>query len=116
MTEAEAPYLGQALAGRVAEFIAMRRDLHPHPELAFEEHRTSGLVARKLEEWGYEVERRLGGTGVVGTLRRGRGARRLSLRADMDALRMQEHGSSACEAPCPAARMPAGMTATPPPY
>ncbi|NBU89730.1 MAG: hypothetical protein EBS16_11095, partial [Betaproteobacteria bacterium] len=55
------------------EFISLRRELHRFPELAFEEHRTSDLVASKLQAWGYEVHRGLGGTGVVGTLRRGTG-------------------------------------------
>jgi len=83
-------YLRDALASRVGEFIQLRRDIHRHPELAFEEHRTSDLVASKLESWGYAVHRGLGGTGVVGTLSRGEGQRRLGLRADMDALPIQE--------------------------
>ena len=82
-------YLRDALTERVGEFIQLRRDIHRHPELAFEEHRTSDLVAAKLEGWGYAVHRGLGGTGVVGTLTRGQG-RRLGLRADMDALPIQE--------------------------
>jgi hippurate hydrolase len=73
-----------------SEFVQLRRDIHRHPELGFEEHRTSALVAGKLREWGYEVEQGLGGTGVVGRLRRGGGARRLGIRADMDALPIQE--------------------------
>ena len=72
------------------EFIGLRRDIHHHPELAFDEHRTSALVAEKLQGWGYEVERGLGGTGVVGRLVRGDGARQLGLRADMDALPIDE--------------------------
>ncbi|MGO4392493.1 M20 aminoacylase family protein [Variovorax sp. M-6] len=72
------------------EFIGLRRDIHHHPELAFDEHRTSALVAEKLQAWGYEVERGLGGTGVVGRLVRGNGQRRLGLRADMDALPIDE--------------------------
>ena len=72
------------------EFVRLRRDIHRHPELGFEEHRTSALVAEKLQAWGYQVERGLGGTGVVGQLRRGGSARRLGLRADMDALPIQE--------------------------
>ena len=72
------------------EFIGLRRDIHHHPELAFDEHRTSALVAEKLQAWGYEVERGLGGTGVVGRLVRGDGRRRLGLRADMDALPIDE--------------------------
>jgi hippurate hydrolase len=83
-------YLRDAIRARVGEFIQLRRDIHQHPELAFEEHRTSDLVAAKLESWGYAVHRGLGGTGVVGTLTRGTGKRRLGLRADMDALPIQE--------------------------
>jgi len=69
---------------------ALRRDLHAHPELGFEEERTSGIVARHLEDAGVEVHRGLGGTGVVGTLRAGDGKRAIGLRADMDALAMPE--------------------------
>ena len=83
-------YLLHALQARAGEFISLRRDIHRHPELAFEEHRTAGLVARKLEDWGYAVERGIGGTGVVGTLVRGRGTRRLGIRADRDALAITE--------------------------
>jgi len=83
-------YLGHALADRVGEFIQLRRDIHAHPELAFEEHRTSALVAHKLRGWGYEVTTGLGRTGVVGTLRRGQGQRALGIRADMDALPIVE--------------------------
>lgn len=84
-------YLRDALTARVGEFIQLRRDIHRHPELAFEEHRTSALVASKLEAWGYSVHRGLGGTGVVGTLQRGESKRSLGLRADMDALPIQEN-------------------------
>ena len=83
-------YLRETLTERVGEFIQLRRDIHRFPELAFEEHRTSDLVAAKLEGWGYAVHRGLGGTGVVGTLRRGQSSRRLGIRADMDALPIQE--------------------------
>ncbi len=87
-------YLRDALIERVGEFIQLRRDIHRHPELAFEEHRTSDLVAAKLESWGYAVHRGLGGTGVVGTLKRGNSnnnsLRSLGIRADMDALPIQE--------------------------
>jgi len=72
------------------EIAAVRHDIHHHPELGFQEFRTSDLVAQRLEEWGYEVERGLGGTGVVGRLKRGEGSRSLGLRADMDALPIQE--------------------------
>lgn len=84
------PYLLDALAQRSGEFIRLRRDIHRHPELAFEEHRTAALVADRLEDWGYAVERGIGGTGVVGRLVRGDGPRRLGLRADMDALPIAE--------------------------
>lgn len=88
---AAAPHpLLAALAEQAAEFTELRRDLHRHPELAFEEHRTAALVAGRLAGWGYEVSTGLGGTGVVGTLRRGQGPRRLGLRADMDALPITE--------------------------
>ncbi len=70
--------------------ISLRRDLHAHPELGFEEERTSGIVARLLEEAGIVVHRGLGGTGVVGTLQIGNGTRAIGLRADMDALAMPE--------------------------
>jgi len=72
------------------EFIALRHDIHQHPELPFDEHRTSDLVAERLRSWGYSVERGLGGTGVVGQMKRGAGRRTLGLRADMDALPIQE--------------------------
>jgi hippurate hydrolase len=74
----------------LAFLTALRRDLHAHPELGFEEERTSGIVAGLLEEAGLAVHRGLGGTGVVGTLTVGNGARSIGLRADMDALAMQE--------------------------
>ncbi|WP_064712070.1 M20 aminoacylase family protein [Rhizobium bangladeshense] len=69
---------------------ALRRDLHAHPELGFEEQRTAGIVAKILEEAGITVHRGLAGTGVVGTLQVGNGMRRIGLRADMDALAMPE--------------------------
>ncbi|SMC82884.1 M20 aminoacylase family protein [Rhizobium sp. RU36D] len=73
------------------EFLTdLRRDLHQHPELGFEEERTSAIVARLLEEAGIPVHRGLGGTGVVGTLQVGNGTRVIGLRADMDALAMPE--------------------------
>ena len=80
----------QAVRAHEDEFIALRRDIHQHPELPFEELRTSDLVAARLRDWGYHVERGLGGTGVVGQLKRGDGTRTLGLRADMDALPIQE--------------------------
>jgi hippurate hydrolase len=72
------------------DMAAWRRDLHAHPEFGFEEKRTSAFVAGKLREFGLEVAEGIGGTGVVGTLRRGTGNRAIALRADMDALRIAE--------------------------
>ena len=79
----------RSLQAHGEEFVALRRDLHRHPALGLHEVRTSQRIADCLERWGYEVHRGLATTGVVGTLRRGAG-RRLSLRADMDALPLQE--------------------------
>ena len=72
------------------ELTAIRRDIHAHPEIGFEEERTADLVAAKLAEWGCEVHRGLAETGVVGTIRRGNSLRAIGLRADMDCLPMQE--------------------------
>ncbi|MBB3898324.1 M20 aminoacylase family protein [Roseococcus suduntuyensis] len=71
------------------EFTAIRRDIHAHPELGLEEHRTAALVAAKLREWGIEVHEGVGQTGVVGVIRNGNGLA-VGLRADMDALAMTE--------------------------
>jgi amidohydrolase len=83
------------ITNRIADFhadlTAWRQDLHAHPELAFDEHRTADFVARKLAAFGIEVHRGLAGTGVVGTLKgTGGGDRVIGLRADMDALPMTE--------------------------
>ncbi|ARQ58315.1 UNVERIFIED_ORG: hippurate hydrolase [Rhizobium etli] len=76
------------------EMTAWRRDLHAHPEFGFEEQRTSAFVAAKLREFGLDdVAEGVGGTGVVGTLKRGSGNRSIALRADMDALRIPEQGN-----------------------
>jgi hippurate hydrolase len=72
------------------KLTAIRRDIHAHPELAFEEHRTAELVARHLEALGIETHRGVGGTGVVGVVRGRRGLRAIGLRADMDALPITE--------------------------
>lgn len=77
------------LQQRADYFTELRRQIHQHPELGFEEQQTSALVASLLEEWGYEVHRGLGKTGVVGTLRQGSGPT-IGLRADMDALPIVE--------------------------
>ena len=76
------------------ELVAWRRDLHAHPELAYREHRTADLVAERLSGWGIDVDRGLADTGVVGTLSRGEGPT-IGLRADMDALPMEESNTFA---------------------
>lgn len=77
------------------EMTAWRRDLHKHPEFGFEEKRTAAFVAARLREFGLdEVVEGVGGTGVVGTLKRGKGNRSIALRADMDALRIPEQGNA----------------------
>ncbi|MFM7008387.1 MAG: M20 aminoacylase family protein [Betaproteobacteria bacterium] len=75
---------------RAPPFVALRRDLHRHPELGLKEFRTSQLLAEHLESWGYNVTRGLASTGLVAQLRRGSGSKRLGLRADMDALPIHE--------------------------
>jgi hypothetical protein len=72
------------------ELRQIRRDIHAHPELGYEEQRTSDLVAQKLTQWGIPVLRGMGGTGVVGVIKNGDSPRAIGLRADMDALPMQE--------------------------
>ncbi|KQQ96213.1 M20 aminoacylase family protein [Massilia sp. Leaf139] len=72
------------------ELEHIRRDLHAHPELCYEEHRTADTVAARLEDWGIPTVRGLGGTGVVGIVKNGTSNRAIGLRADMDALPMQE--------------------------
>ncbi len=76
--------------GLVEEMTGWRRDFHRHPELGFELRRTAGRVAALLERFGIETHRGVGGTGVVGVLKRGDGPRRIGLRADMDALPIAE--------------------------
>ena len=82
----------ERIDGYADELTAIRRDLHAHPEIGFEEVRTSGIVAEKLKGWGIEVHRGLGGTGVIGVLKgKGTSSKRIGLRADMDALPMEEN-------------------------
>ena len=76
----------------ISEFIAVRRDIHRHPELGLEEYRTSKLVADRLQEWGYQVETGIAKTGVVGQLVNGPG-KTLGIRADLDALPIQEQNN-----------------------
>jgi amidohydrolase len=83
------------IVARAAEMAALRRDLHAHPELCFEEVRTADVVAAQLTAWGIPIHRGLGTTGVVGIVKAGTSDRALALRADMDALPMQERNSFA---------------------
>ncbi len=84
-------HLIDAIKKNEQEFIEIRRDIHAHPEIGFEEERTSDLVAQKLTEWGYEVHRGLAKTGVVGTLKVGNSNKVIGIRADIDALPIQEN-------------------------
>ena len=87
-----------SIAAQAATMAALRRDIHAHPELCFEEVRTADLVAKKLTDWGIPVHRGLGTTGVVGIVHGrdgGRSGRGIGLRADMDALPMQEFNTFA---------------------
>ena len=81
----------ESIVADATSIAAVRRDLHAHPELCFEETRTSDLIARQLTDWGIEVHRGLGKTGVVGVIRNGSSSRAIGLRADIDALPMTEH-------------------------
>ena len=83
------------LVQRQPEHSSWRRDIHAHPELAYQEHRTSDFVAEKLTSFGIPITRGLGGTGLVGTIKAGRSDRSIGLRADMDALPLQEMNSFA---------------------
>ncbi|MDP3755309.1 M20/M25/M40 family metallo-hydrolase, partial [Polaromonas sp.] len=79
-----------SIVTQAAGIAAVRRDIHAHPELCFEEVRTADVVAQKLTEWGIPIHRGMGTTGVVGIIKNGTSSRAIGLRADMDALPMQE--------------------------
>ncbi len=79
-----------SIVTQAAEMATLRRDIHAHPELCFKEVRTAEVVAQKLTEWGIPIHRGLGTTGVVGIVKNGTSNRAIGLRADMDALPMQE--------------------------
>jgi amidohydrolase len=80
----------ESILADAAAIAALRRDIHAHPELCFEERRTSDLIAKALTDWGIEVHRGLGTTGVVGIVKGGTSDRAVGLRADIDALPMTE--------------------------
>lgn len=79
-----------SIVTQAAGIAKIRRDIHAHPELCFEEQRTADVVAAKLTEWGIPMHRGMGTTGVVGIVKNGISKRAIGLRADMDALPMQE--------------------------
>ncbi|OIP19868.1 MAG: amidohydrolase [Comamonadaceae bacterium CG2_30_59_20] len=83
-------HLISEIAQQRSRLEVLRRDLHAHPELCFNEFRTADVVAAKLTEWGIPIHRGLGTTGVVGIVKNGTSNRAIGLRADMDALPMQE--------------------------
>jgi len=85
----------EPIVSAAAEMAAIRRDLHAHPELCFQEVRTADVVAAKLTEWGIPIHRGLGTTGVVGIVKAGTSDRAIGLRADMDALPVQEFNTFA---------------------
>jgi amidohydrolase len=84
-----------SIVTQAASIAAIRRDIHAHPELCFQEVRTADVVAAKLTEWGIPIHRGMGVTGVVGIIKSGTSDKAIGLRADMDALPMQEHNTFA---------------------
>ena len=84
-----------SIVTQAAGIASIRRDIHAHPELCFQEVRTADVVAKKLTEWGIPIHRGMGTTGVVGIVKNGSSSRAIGLRADMDALPMQEFNSFA---------------------
>lgn len=90
IVESKYPDINKAILRNLDIVIQIRRDLRQHPELSFEEKRTSSIVANYLREWGYEVQEGVGGTGVVGILKGKNPGKVIGLRADMDALPMND--------------------------
>jgi amidohydrolase len=90
-----------AVKGLAQAMIDLRRDFHQHPELGFQEVRTAGVVARRLAELGYTVRTGLGKTGVTGFLRGGKPGKTVLLRADIDALPIQEEAEVAWRSQTP---------------
>ncbi len=85
----------ESILADAAAIAAVRRDIHAHPELCFQEQRTADVIARQLTDWDIPIHRGLGTTGVVGILKNGIGSRSVGLRADIDALPMTEHNTFA---------------------
>ena len=91
----------ESILADAAQIAAMRRDIHAHPELCFEEKRTSDIVARQLTEWGIPIHRGMATTGIVAILKNGTSDRAVGLRADMDALPITEHNQFAHKSTSP---------------
>jgi hippurate hydrolase len=85
----------ESILADAAAIATIRRDIHAHPELCFEEVRTADVIAKALTEWGIPIHRGLGKTGVVGIVKNGTSSRAVGLRADIDALPMTEHNQFA---------------------
>src|SRR3954467_3502008 len=85
----------ESILADAAAIAAVRRDIHAHPELCFEERRTADVIAKQLTDWGIPIQRGMGTTGVVAILKAGTSARAVGLRADIDALPMTEHNKFA---------------------
>jgi hippurate hydrolase len=85
----------QPILDEAATIAGLRRDIHAHPELGYQEQRTAALIADTLSSWGIPVHRGLGGTGVVGVVRNGNATRAVGLRADIDALPVTERNTFA---------------------
>jgi len=85
----------ESILADAAAIATVRRDIHAHPELCFEEQRTSDVIAKQLTDWGIPVHRGMGKTGVVGIITNGTSKRAVGLRADIDALPMTEHNTFA---------------------
>ena len=81
----------ESILADAAAITALRRDIHAHPELCFQEERTADVIAKALTDWGIPIHRGLGKTGVVGIVKNGSPSRAVGLRADIDALPMTEH-------------------------
>ena len=81
----------ESILADAASITTMRRDIHAHPELCFQEERTADVIAKALTDWGIPIHRGLGTTGVVGIVKNGSSSRAVGLRADIDALPMTEH-------------------------
>ena len=84
-----------SIVTQASSIVALRRDIHAHPELCFQENRTADVVATKLTEWGIPIDRGMGTTGVVGIIKSGTSSRAIGLRADMDALPIDEKNTFA---------------------